>query len=185
MHSFVHIFSISFLYLQYCLPSARVHNRQLAAALPVNELVVDKELQICSSHIFQCKAESQYHGSSSSPFSAEPALQRALQHTCFLHPDLHAVPDIGWLYMHLKQAGSQSTVLSTEQSCLTAAEAVQAGTARPKPDHLRSESTWRVSLFLESTERWFFVPRADFTVRRRLDASYSAACTYASVQHLQ
>jgi hypothetical protein len=103
MHSSVYIFSISFRYLQYCLPSAWVHNRQLVAARPIDELVVDKELQICSSHI-QCKADSQYHGSSLSPFSAEPALQRALQHTCLLQPDLHAVPDIGWLYMHPKQS---------------------------------------------------------------------------------
>jgi len=50
------------------------------------------------------------------------------------------------------KAGSQSTVLSTEQSSFTAAAAVQAGTARPKPDHLWPESTWRVSLFPGSAE---------------------------------
>ena len=81
--------------------------------------------------MFQCKADSQYHGSSLSPFSAEPALQRALQHTCPLHPDLHAVPDIGCLDMHPKQNKTRLTEHRAFDGTIVfcGPEAVQAGTS--------------------------------------------------------
>lgn len=45
MHSSVHVFNITFFYLQDGLSSARVYNCQFCAALSVNEVIVDEELQ--------------------------------------------------------------------------------------------------------------------------------------------
>lgn len=86
MHSSVHVFNITFFYLQDGLSSARVYNCQFGAALSVNEVIVDKGLQRkdCITDLMRASTGKI---SVSLPFWGELALQQALLRTCrFHHP---------------------------------------------------------------------------------------------------